>query len=459
MQTGTTQMLGQNLLWACMCSVQAIGKHTAGTEVLGQSCVAWLLIKDGKPEAAFSASPPAVQRATLPASTKFTVAHVRAVALARFSMLQQYVGDAAPALHQALDRLNRAIEEANAELPAAALASEASAGPLQRSALRACSTANPFAQAPITSLIRALILKELATVHQHIGNVHATAHLRMVLLSLCNAGSDAAERHLAGYGGELPSWTDEKNAGSDAGAPPFAEAELMSVVVTDPSPALRLVLSLDVLTGVSQQRAVPARADPPRVLSCLALPPRPLMSALAARLCEAEAAGAPDCARQAVWLLHGLCELMPRLRSLPVEATIDSTNSGTRPSNLILQMAHRDALRCALLSGGGGGSMVVRMLLSLARAAHMEWPASGLGRDAALTAAMLLSCGHLRPMPGSQAAWELIQEVCAGGIDVEALAVMQVLCHSYHSRSLSLSPIHNLLLVSAQTVYWSEVCG
>jgi hypothetical protein len=403
--------------------VQSLGQYSPDATVLSQSCQAWLLIEGGKPEAALFACPAAVQPSTLPASTKFTVAHVRAVALARFSMLQKYVGDAAPALHQALDRLNRAINEASGDLPQIVRNAEEHAGPLQASAIRACASASPFVQPPITALVRTLVLKELATVHKHIGHNHACAHLRAVMFALCNAGCDSAERFLGGYDCEPVT----PSCAPAAAAPPFAEAELTSVLAHHMPRALLHILSLDVCDGLPRTFCSTTRSDPPQVMLTPRQPPRPLMQSLTVCLCEEEAEGMEECGMQTAWLLRGLAALTPQLHAPPLESAVaPAGNIATWCSNHAVRQALHDALRSALLTGGGGDSGVVRMLLCLARAVRLEWPNSGLDRDSALCAAMLMSDGHLRLLPGAHMAWGIIEDACAGDVDADAATVLQV---------------------------------
>ena len=389
--------------------------------MLAHACHAWLLIEAEQAEAALLACPTAVQPAKLPASTKFTVAHVRAVALARYTMQQQFVGDAAPALHQALDRLNRAVAEASSELPDIILSAEDGAGPLQQSALRACVSASPFAQPPVTALVRAHVLRDLATVHRHVGHENACTHLRAVMFELCSSGGDAAERALGEYDSEaeIPSLPA-------SAVPPVAETELTSVLEKDSPPGrgLAAILALPLQEPLGTHSADAPPRLPRSLLVSSARPPRPLMQHLAARLCEEEAAHSITCTEQTACLLRGLAALdSTRLvHSAPLVAAREPWNN----KHAVRQAVH-DALRSALLSGAAAGALPLRSLLCLARSIALEWPGSGLGRDSALCAAMLLLGGHLQEsMSGVREAWDIIADVCEGRIDGDAAAVMRV---------------------------------
>lgn len=407
--------------------------------ILAQACQAWLLMDAGNPEDALLACPAAVQPANLSAATKFAVAHARAVALVRLSASQRHVADGAPALHQALDRLNAAIQEAvTKQLPPSTMQRDAAdSAPLHAAAYRAAATCSPFVQPMLTGLLRVLILRELMAVHQKLRHTEACKHLQGVMIALCNTMSSLAmEGNLGGYwtNGDGDDVSGAPSGGLNGLKPPSAapqwQAQLKSVASSRLRPAFCALLKVSVRPDeLGMQRLPPgARATESLGIPCAQRPF--LMRTLLAQLCEREAASCPDNTQRIAYLVQGLSALPP---APPAEssshdevssALVPAPQDSSRSKGHIVDVV-RAALRAGMLSDGRCGA--VRMLISLAQALTVRWPDSGLGRDAALAAASLLLSGRLEGVPGATAAWQAVREVCSKGhVDPKAWRCLQV---------------------------------
>lgn len=420
--------------------MQDIGKQNTSVRILAQACQAWLLMDAGNPEDALLACPAAVQPANLSAATKFAVAHARAVALVRLSASQRHVADGAPALHQALDRLNAAIQEAvTKQLPSSTVHHEvADAAPLHTAAHRAAATCSPFVQPMLTGLLRVLILRELMAVHQKLRQAEACKHLQGVMIALCNTMSSLSiEGTLGGYWSTAE--TDDVRAGGplaglNGAKPPTAaphwQAQLKSVASSRLRPAFCALLKVSVRPDELGVQRLPLGG---RASESLGIPnaQRPfLMRTLLAQLCEWEAALCPDNTQRIAYLVQGLSALPP---APPAElsshdevssALVPAPQDASRSKGHIVDVV-RAALRAGMLSDARCGA--VRMLISLAQALTLRWPDSGLGRDAALAAASLLLSGRLEGVPGATASWQAIREVCSKGhVDPKALRCLHV---------------------------------
>lgn len=425
--------------------MQDIGKQNTSVRILAQACQAWLLMDAGNPEDALLACPAAVQPANLSAATKFAVAHARAVALVRLSASQRHVADGAPALHQALDRLNAAIQEAvtNHVPPGIMQREAADSAPLHAAAHRASATCSPFVQPMLTGLLRVLILRELIAVHQKLRHAEACKHLQGVMIALCNTMSSMAmEGTLGGY------WStgepEELQPGTANGIrPPSAvpQAQLKSVASSRLRPAFHALLKVSVRPDELGAQRLPPGA---RASESLGIPmaQRPfLMRTLLAQLCEREATSCADNTQRIAYLVQGLSALPP---APPAEsnsqdeissALVPTPQDSSRSKGHIVDIV-RAAIRAGLLSDGRCGA--VRMLISLSQALMVRWPDSGLGRDAALAAASLLLSGRLDGVPGVAAAWQALREVCAKAhVDTKALRFLHVCTHILCNKSSS----------------------
>eukprot|EP00892_Ulva_mutabilis_P008058 jgi/Ulvmu1/5624/UM023_0163.1 len=421
-------LLHPDTVWPLREALQDIGKQNTAIRILAQACQAWLLMDAGNPEDALLACPAAVQPANLSAATKFAVAHARAVALVRLSTSQRHAADGAPALHQALDRLNAAIHEAvTKQLPPGLMQRDsADAAPLHATAHRAAATCSPFVQPMLTGLLRVLILRELMAVHQKLRHAEACKHVQGVMIALCNTMSSLAmEGTLGGYwtaadgeGSRSASSSSGLNGSKSVGAVPQWQAQLKSVATTRLRPAFCALLKASVRADeLGAQRLLPAG----RASETLGIPlvQRPfLMRTLLAHLCEREAAVSLDHTQRIAYLVQGLSALPP---APPAEsASQDDTSSALvpAPQDVSRSKGHivdvvRSGLRAGMLSDARCGA--VRMLISLAQSLASRWPDSGLGRDAALVAAGLMLSGRLDGVPGATAAWQSIREICIKG--------------------------------------------
>lgn len=412
--------------------MQGMGTSSSSIHILVQASHAWLLM-DSAVEDALLACPPAVQPASLSAGTKFAVAHVRAVALARISITSCAHSEGAPTLHQALERLNTAVRKEisslNRTCPDLAVSSSSASGqgPLEVAARRATGTCSPFLQPSLTALLRVLILRELHSVHETLAQNAACGFLRRVMHALCATSSaDAIETHLSTS--KQPAEATERPRKKLVTTPAW-QTQLMSMTAVGRSSS-----------AVTALLTLPALPDEPVLLSGTresnSMNKHPVMRpyfmrAVLSQLCEAEAVSSVDHLQCATWHIRGLMSLLPCMQM----ETMRGSNSGSGCGNgqaggarmgngSNIGQAVRTAIHCALLSDGRCGA--VRMLLALAQALKRRWPGMGNG-DVAIAASYLLSTGRLDSVPDVATAWEAARDISSKAkVDMNVLRCMQV---------------------------------